>query len=373
MISFKHGGDVNILRVNDAFLYPCFTSFTKCNGKYYGNRFDRNGLCTFDFERGIVHVVKLYDSVAPFAEWQYGALIAVKDVLYSIPLLADYIAIYSLEKRTIQKILLDDSKLIAGNAKFDEAFLVDNNIWLVPKSCFCVAKLDVLTNNINYYDGMETILSGECYEKWPHVVRKSIYCADSIYIMLWESNCLIKFDTINKKYTKLNIGGDRVIIRDISSVGKKIVLYCSNGKVYCLYDGKLTSICQLENNDNPKSMIVVGDDVWVVDLKNNSLAVINIYSKSGDTVSVSSVHIDQDIHSGSLWFDGMNKVYILPIRECRQTVSIDKNDFSTNKKLFKISDKDEMLYRELIKKENMFYENNINLGDFLDIRLGYCK
>lgn len=369
-MSIKHGEEVSILRAKDVFSYPCITSLTMCNGKYYGNRFDRNGLLGLDLEKGTVHVEKIYGSVDALAEWQFGALITVKDVLYSIPLFADYIAVYSIEKRSIGKIVLDDSKLLASKAKLDAAFLVDDDIWMTPKSCFCMAKLDVLTNNISYYDGMETILRGECYEKWPHIVRKTICSLGKIYMMLWESNCLIEFDIVNKRYQKLNCFDGGVTIRDIVTVGKIIVIYCSNGKVYCLQDGELNSICQLENSGNPKSMLAVDYDVWIVDSCSNSIVVIKPESNGYD--SIKTIYIDHDIHNGFLWFDGSSKVYILPSKECRQTVIIDINDFSTQKKMFKISAEDEMLYRELIKKRSMFYEKKVTLDDFLGIKFGCC-
>ncbi len=359
-----------MLQYRDSFLYPCTTALTIHNGKYYGNRFDGNGICSFDFEHELAHVEGIYDDIGTFAEWQFGSLIAVDDALYSIPLFADYIAVYSFEKKTIDKIILDKSKFISNKAKYDAGFLRGNEIWMSPKCCYYMAKFDVPTGSVTYYGGFEEILKSFKYESWPHFVKKTCYLDDMIYIILWESSNFIKFDIKNKKYHIINAFENNIIIKDCLVIGKQVVLYCTDGTIYCFEDDKIVNCCHIEEKDSDIGIVAVDDYIWLVNSNSGSIRTLKWGNPATEVLQVRGDYVYEDIHGGTLWFDGRSKVYILPERETRQVVVVDKDNFAAKKITVKISESDKRLYKILIKQEKMFHESKVSLDVFLRIKLG---
>ena len=348
---------------------PLFCGLMKVNDKYYGNRYDMNGLFSINFETESIELEKIYSGVDIFASWQFCNPVFANNCLYNIPCCADNIAVYSFEDHKWDIITFEDESLKEVNAIFDAGYLVNNKIWMLPKDSYCVADLDIYTGKIRYHEGFRHIVEGIYNDMPPHIVKKTFVVGNKLYMALWDSSYLIVYDTDNESFSRIRLVNDDCHVLDVVPLKDTYVFLCSDGRICGYVNGRIMVVDYINDIDSLGNLLLVDDSVWVIDRKENIIKIITVSSSGTAKYEVKNIKLELGLSNGFLWYDGGTKIYNLPNSHDEQISIVDKNTYFIENRVFRFNKVDQKKYVGFISEEQICYEGQLPIIDFLHIFL----
>ncbi len=145
------GEDMNIKKE----LNPIFTTAVwKDNEIGYASAANVNGFFEMDFDGKTCKFFHYFDDEKIKGQELYNAIIPYNNELFLIPGSADYLMIFDPSRKTFKKVYVRNSKLSPWHdyAKYGDAIVVDNTMYLIPERYSYVAKVDLKTLKAEFVD-----------------------------------------------------------------------------------------------------------------------------------------------------------------------------------------------------------------------------
>lgn len=360
-----------VLPDRDEWCLPVFSSGVIIGDNCYMARSDKSGIFRWDIKNNHLELLHLNESFVNYS-YLYGNCIFHDGKIYFIPCVADELLVYKLNGGTWEHFLIN-TKLCKSDsmASFFGGYVFDGKLWLVPKDSRCIASFDIIKSEFEYrYDFFEKV-SSLYNESWPHIVRTQTFALGSIWMLLWESNVVIRF-CLKDGTTEVHIVGEegeqfRNIAFDedcfwLSNQFGRLLRWKPGNGVERIYDilGRTTEI----------SFKLVGNNIWVFPLHCDEYAVL----EAGSREICKRKYVDVFDSLVQAEYFGGNVVYIMPSIGRRYLRTIKINDYSIVEHSLCVSEEDLQRYQNAFLKcqPNMVSERDYSLQMFLE-RLNCCK
>lgn len=202
----------------------------KVDYDYYFTTKEVNAICKYNEKDGNIRVTWKNPNGNAWAYRRYGRILSHKKKLYFLPLWANEIAIYDMEKDQMDTVTLKEIKG-CENDRFFAGEIIENKLVLVGCKYPAIVTLDVNTREINYF-----------YEPYHNLIEKNRKMLDcffrcdlacngtKVYIASCISNQVLMFDVSDNSYEWYSVGNNSNTYSGIAFDGADFWLAPRRGK-----------------------------------------------------------------------------------------------------------------------------------------------
>ena len=343
------------------------------NGIIYFSTLNYNGLYTYDLKNEKLNFIAHFPNERIDKRHIHGATVCVNQKVYFIPMNGCYIGVYDIKKNKVYNIALNKIPQEIYS-KFYGAIVRENKIILIPCRVHYIVEIDVITEEITYYEEWFKLLNLEkdCNEM---LVKNAFYIInEKLYLGFLLKSFLIEISLIDYSVKKIEIEGMGGFV-DLSYDEDKnqiwLLRYKSNEILSYNISNKKTETYNfiektaIENIEIPYISIVdIGDCIYILSYQGNNTIAFDKIHHRGCYVDWDKSNVKNEN------FEWGAKHYFAKKLNKQQFIVANTEDYSfqiieNNKEIKKIILEDEIallrikILKKFMSEQKLFIENDI--------------
>lgn len=315
-------------------------------------------LCCANIETGELMEYQFIPYETPDKMWLFSKVYRYQSELIFVPLNADYILVYNLDSKVMDKIELPE-RLIGSKDKFYASAYANNQIFMFPWNISTIVRYNCATRKIDMY---ELELKQNEIET-PKIISAKIL-HNKIYAPMCDSNIICILNIENCEISFMQIG-ESGIINGFEIYKEELMVIMKNQEDITVYNEsgnllrKLTTPIENLNGDTYIETLVWGEAVFILDVIYNRIAILDM--KNYEIETVYDMKKSDEVYISCPYIKG-NDIFFFP-RAGNKVLSNDGDRIVETEITFDGSE----IFKDILKKSNQCISEGFlcSLEDFI--------